>query len=135
MGRPDLSPLEADRIIRKGVTEYLQVASSFEAQRQYDREVPDFVDVPAEMIEMWADCFPDDPRQREFTAAFTSDEVQAVREFHATRLTVTGAIRKRQRATQDGRHGTLVEVQALPEWDELRVAAETALRHFRGGHG
>lgn len=122
--------MEADRVIREGVIEYLALASSFEAQRQYERDVQDFVDVPAEVIEMWADLFPDDPRERQFTTAFTSDEVQALGAFHATWLTVTAAMRRRCRTTSQGRLGSLVEVQEQPEWEELRSAAESALTRF-----
>lgn len=79
---------------------------------------------------MWADYFPDDPSERQFTTEFTSDEVQTVRQHHATWLTVTAALRKRSRATSEGGLGSLVEVQALSEWEALRSAAETALSRF-----
>lgn len=133
MAPPRLTAEEADRIIRKDVVEYLEVASSFEAQRKYERDVQDFVDVPAEVIEMWADSFPDDPRDRHFTNVFTDEEVQAVREFHATWLAVADASNKRNRAARGGRHGSLVEVRAQPEWEQLRAAAEKALRSFTPG--
>jgi hypothetical protein len=73
-----------------------------------------------------------DPRKRTFSAAFTEAEVQAIYAFHESWLAVTEVVRKRQRKSSEGRHGTLSEVQAQPEWDDLRVAAHTALQRFDG---
>lgn len=109
-----------ERNTRPHVIEYLELASSYEAQRRYEADVQDFVDVPREVIEIWADCFAIDPRKREFTGAYSHEEVRAIREFHATWDAVATAMLPRC--------GTLSEVQALPEWERLRSSAEVALR-------
>jgi hypothetical protein len=101
--------------IRNRVIEYLDLAASFEQQRQYERDVP-FVNVPYEVINSWEDNFPKDPRiDANLLAVYSPSEVKAIRHFHAVWVAAADAL--------PNDYPTLAEVRELPEWEQLRRAA------------
>lgn len=103
--------------IRNRVIEYLDLAASFDEQQQYERDVP-FVHVSYEVINMWEDNFPRDPRNADLLSVYSHDEVNAIREFHAVWDAVADAV------SDD--YPTLAHVQALPGWEQVRRAAVSA---------
>lgn len=108
--------------IRNRIIEYLDLAASYEAQMAYQKAVP-FVTVPYEVINQWDDCVTTDPRDvARHPGVFSLDEVRALCDFQAVLAVVTDAV-------PDDRP-SLVDVQALPQWDRLRRAASTARAVF-----
>jgi hypothetical protein len=108
--------------IRNRVIEYLDLARSYDAQRDYEQRVP-IANVPYEVINMWEDNFPRDPREHaNVLDVFSSDEIAAIRRFHEVWNAAAGAVPEN--------FPSLTEVQALPEWDHLRRAAESASEVF-----
>jgi hypothetical protein len=67
-----------DQRVRDQIIEYLELASSFDAQLEYERSAPDFVDVLAEIINPWQDWVPTDPRSGTLPGVFSLDEAAAV---------------------------------------------------------
>lgn len=106
--------------IRNRVIEYLELASSYEDQQRYEREVP-IAHVPYEVINQWGDNFPQGP-DAEFRRSdvFSRDEITAITRFHEVLEAVTSAV--------PDDFPTLEAVQAMPAWDRLRGAA--AATHF-----
>lgn len=103
--------------------EYLGLTASFVEQQQYERAVP-IAHIPYEVINQWGDNF---PRGLEWELArasvYSTDERSALRNFEAAWAIVS-------RAVPDD-YPTLAVVQAMPEWQTLRQAAETALAVFK----
>ncbi len=67
--------------VRNRIIEYLQTASSFKEQEDYQRSVP-HVHVPHEVIEQWADQV-SDPEDAFFRSpVFSDDERRAMSVFH-----------------------------------------------------
>lgn len=109
--------------VRNRVIEYLELASSFEDQLMYQRNVAHIgVNVASETINQWEDWIPVDPRTHEFSDVYTADEVRAVREYHV----VWNDVADRTPPVLP----CLEAVQELPAWDELRQAALAALGVF-----
>lgn len=107
--------------IRNRIIEYLRVASSFEEQREYQRNAP-IAHVPNEMINQWEDWVPVDPRGREQSDVYSNAEMAALGDFHAVWNDV---------ATRTPNPLPRIdETLALPEWEELRRAAASALAVF-----
>jgi hypothetical protein len=108
------------RRVRNRIIEYLELASSFDEQRAYQRRAR--VSVPPEVINQWEDLV-DDPRADWLRdPAFSEDERQGVADFHATWEEVSAR-------TPD----PLPELEVLfgtPEWQRLRLAAANALGIF-----
>jgi len=108
--------------IRNRVIEYLDLARSYEAQQDYEHRVP-IANVPYEVINMWEDNFPRDPREdANVLAVFSPDEVVAIRQFHEVWRAAADAVPQN--------FPSLTEVQALPEWDHLKRAADSASEVF-----
>lgn len=108
--------------VRNRIIEYLQLASSFEEQRKYERNAPAFVDIPGEVIEQWADWGAVDPQRGPISDVFTAEEVAAMKEYDRVWDDVADRL--------DWPVGGIAAAQQLPEWDELRRAATAALVPF-----
>lgn len=107
--------------VRNGIIEYLEVASSFEEQVQYQERVS-YVNVAKEMINSWED-WADESRQEWFSApVFSQVEQDAIRSFHETWNFVA-----------DNTSDPMPELDELigtKIWEQLRAAAESALSVF-----
>jgi hypothetical protein len=108
--------------IRNRVIEYLEMAAPYEDQREYERNVP-IANVPYEVINQWEDNFPQGlhhyASDRE---AYALEEFAALENFVVVWCSTTDAL--------PDDWPTLSQVQAMPEWDELRQAAASALAVF-----
>jgi hypothetical protein len=106
--------------IRNRIIEYLELASSFENQRQYQSVAP--VNVANEIINRWEDCVRE-PRDSGFAApVFSAAEQEAVAQFHNIWIAVAAN-------TPD----SLPDLESLfttAEWQRLRAAALLALHVF-----
>ena len=111
------SPRVVSQRIRNRIIENLELAGSFEAQLEYERNVP-FVNVPYEVINQWEDWVHRDPR----LGVQLSDEVDAMATYRRVWSVVADAV--------PDDYPSLADVQALPAWDQLRVAANVALGVF-----
>lgn len=105
--------------VRNRIIEYLELASSFESQREYQEVAP--VHVPHEVVNQWEDWVrsPDDPLGE---PVFSSAERAAVRAFHRVWQSVADSTPRR-----------LPDLEVLfgsPEWQLLRQAAADALAIF-----
>lgn len=104
---------------RNRVMEYLAFAASFEDQRKYEAVAP-MAHIPYEVINQWEDHF---PRGLEWDLAcpreFTRQEVEALQRFEGVWRTTSDAV------PYD--YSSLYDVQALPKWLQLQMAASTAL--------
>jgi hypothetical protein len=108
--------------IRNRVIEYLDLAASFDEQRKYAQQVPS-VNVPNEVINMWEDNFPRDPRSdSNVLALYSSHEVGAIRRFHQVCEAVA------EQVPDDW--PTLEEAQGMSEWGRLREEAAAARQVF-----
>lgn len=123
VGDPDKpSRRVVEQRVRNRIIEYLELASSFEAQQVYERDVP-IVHVPYEVINQWKDWVHKDPREdRDLSDVYDGAEVEAMCQFHAAWDDAVSAV------SED--FPLLSEVQALPEWYRLREAAASALSVF-----
>lgn len=117
------SPRLVEQRIRNRIIEYLELASSFEAQIEYQSVAP-IASVPHEVIEQWADWKPVDQSRwpGRLTDPYSGDEIAAMQAFHAE---WEWAIKHTPNPLPE-----LSETQQLPEWQRLREAAETALQPF-----
>lgn len=108
--------------IRNRIIEYLEIASSAEKQREYERRVP-IAQVPNEMINMWADVV--DPGNLDWYSepVFSDEENHAVRSFHDVWSDVADA-------TPDPMPHTIEALLGTPTWNRLMVAASEALQVF-----
>ena len=70
------------RRVRNGIIEYLELASSFDEQRAYQRTAQ--VSVPVEVINQWEDWVHHAKAAWLGDASFSHDERQAVVDFHST---------------------------------------------------
>jgi hypothetical protein len=113
--------------VRNGIISYLELASSPDAQRAYERRVP-LAQVPAELILMWEDLgLPTDSDwygEPEFSLA----EQAAIREFHQVWHAVSDEAPDPMPPTVEALIGTAV-------WQHLIEGARKALLVFskRGG--
>ena len=108
--------------IRNRVREYFEVASSYEAQRQYERDAP-IAHVPYEVINQWDDWVKHDPREDSHQLeVYSPDEVEALCDYQAALDVACHAV--------SDNYPPLDEVQSLPEWHQLRQAAGAALAVF-----
>ena len=105
---------------RNRIIEYLELASSFERQREYEANVP-IAYVPSEVICQWEDCVDEGRFEWCGPPVFSRAEIEAMKKFHATWDLVADHVSGRPR---------LEEVQTLPEWVQLRDAAAEALSVF-----
>jgi len=107
--------------VRNRLIEYLAVAGSFEQQREYQARVP-AVSVPNEIINQWEDWTPGANLLGFGPPVFTSDELAALKAFGITWERVVRGTPKQL--------PSLEETLTLPQWEELRAAAEAALNVF-----
>jgi hypothetical protein len=108
--------------VRNRIIEYLELASSFEAQQEYERDVP-IEPVPYEVINQWEDWVHTDPREdRDLSDIYDEAEVQAMCQFQVAWDDAASAV--------PNNYPSLSEVQALPESDRLRESAGFALSVF-----
>ncbi|MBL8678639.1 MAG: hypothetical protein JNK05_05715 [Myxococcales bacterium] len=103
--------------IRNRIIEYLSLAASFEAQRRYQELAP--VCVPNEVINRWEDYTRDPTRETFEPSVFTPDEADALVEYHRVWHVAADAL--------DDGFPDLEETLQLPEWEQLRDAAQRAL--------
>lgn len=67
--------------VHNRIIEYLELASSFEAQRQYERNVP-IAHVPYEVINQWDDQVWTDPRENPYNLdIYDEAEVEALARY------------------------------------------------------
>lgn len=78
--------------------------------------------VPYEVIEQWADWVPHLDLYLADSGAYSSAEVEEIRRFQVVWEATTKAV--------PDDYPTLAHVQAMPAWEELRQAAESALAVF-----
>jgi hypothetical protein len=123
VGDPDRpSRRVVEQRVRNRIIEYLELASSFEAQQDYERDVP-IEHIPYEVISQWEDWVHKDPREdRDLSDVYDEAEVEAMCQFHAAWEDAASAV--------PDKYPPLSEVQALPEWDRLRHEAGSALSVF-----
>ncbi len=108
--------------VRNRIIEYLELVSSFEAQQEYQRNAP-IAHVPNELINQWEDWVHTDPRTvDQHPGAYSVDEIAAMKRFHAAWETAANAT--------PNPLPPIDQVQRLPEWTNLRRAAEHALSVF-----
>jgi hypothetical protein len=84
VGDPDKpSRRVVEQRVRNRIIEYLEVASSLEAQQEYERDVP-IAYIPYEVINQWDDWVHKDPREdRDLSDVYDAAEVEAMGQFHA----------------------------------------------------
>ena len=118
-GNMSTTPIVVLQRIRNRIIEYLELASSFDAQTRYHAAAPG-VRVPNEVLNQWEDWADGDWLQYE--PAFTPDEIGAMRRF--------------QRVWEDVCNATpsdlpdLDELLPTPSWRQLAAGAEQALAVF-----
>jgi len=106
--------------VRNNIIDYLELASSFDEQREYQDRV-DWVSVPTEVINQWQDSVGDHPKSYEWdTSVFTGEELEALTTFHQVWDRVAEAL--------PDPLPPLAEVQKLEAWTDLKQAAEECLR-------
>jgi hypothetical protein len=119
---PEPSPRLVAQRVRNRIIEYLELASSFEAQQRYREQAP-IAHVPNEVINQWEDWVPTPPQNAEWdNLVYSADELEAIYAFHSTWDRVSAALPNELQ--------TLEQVQSLVEWAELRDAATAASAVF-----
>lgn len=109
--------------MRNRIIEYLDLAASYEQQAEYEATAPPFVNVPDEVINQWGDWVPIDPRtDAKHLSVFSAEEVRAMCEFQGVFDAVVRALPKDL--------PTIRDMQALPAWNHLRIAASKASEVF-----
>ncbi|WMW80594.1 VOC family protein [Undibacterium cyanobacteriorum] len=118
-------PRPSERIllqrVRNQLIDYLEVASSFRAQREYQEQAPQ-VQVSLEIVEQWADWVGPDWEQQFTAPVFSEAERQAIAQYQLR----WDALRKCLPETMP----PLSEIQKNPVWEELRFAASAAYACF-----
>ena len=108
--------------VRNRIIEYLEVASSFDEQRKYQKAVP-FVSVPSEMINQFEDSVPNKGVLDDFELpVYSTVEQAALRQFYKTWGDVA--------QNTPNPLPPLEETLKLTKWKELREAAEETLVVF-----
>jgi hypothetical protein len=117
----EVPPQVIQQRIRNRIIEYLALAASFDQQRTYQAAVP-AISVPNEVLNQWEDWASDEGRDGFDAPVFTADELAAVASFAVTWTKIVKATPLCL--------PSLAETQALPEWEQLRDAAEAAREVF-----
>lgn len=118
----DIVPVRlVEQRVRNRLIEYLTLASSFEEQREYQAAVP-AISVPNEVINQWEDWASEQSLAGFGPPVFTSDECVA--------LTAFGRIWEQVACETPAELPSLEETLRLPEWEQLRAAAEAAVKVF-----
>lgn len=108
--------------VRNRIIEYLDLASSFDDQLEYQRSAP-IAYVPNEVINQWEDWVHTDPRTvDQHPDVYSTNEITAMRRFHAVWEMTADSVPNPLPAIR--------QTQLLPEWNNLRRAAEHALSVF-----
>lgn len=120
---PRPSPLPVEQRIRNRIIAYLQMASSFDAQRDFDRDTIAYI--PNEMIELWADWNPVDESRwpGRLAAPYSAEEIAAMRAFHEKWEWVI--------AHTPNPLPELTEVQQLPAWERLPATSAAGVGNRR----
>jgi hypothetical protein len=108
--------------VRNGIIWYLETASSFEDQLQYQTAVP-FVNVPNEMFNQWGDWVREDDPQWYCEPVFSPDEQAAMWQYNAVLNDVLNEVLETW--------PKLSELITTAHWERLRAAAEKTLEVFR----
>lgn len=108
--------------VRNGIMDYLELASSADNQRAYERRVP-IAQVPNELINQWEDWVREDDLGWYGAPVFSRDENEAIRAFHKVWQTVA-------EATPEPMPHTIEALIGTPIWVCLMDAARTALVIF-----
>lgn len=111
---------------RNNIIDYLEIASSAEAQRKYERDLakpgaPGIV--PSEMIEMWNDLVHAEEFDWYSEPVFSTDETTAMKAFHQI-------WNKAADDTPDPMPHTVESLIGTEPWDRLIKAAQNALNVF-----
>jgi len=121
MEEDDVSDQVVCQRVRNRIIGYLELASSFEEQLDYQRVAP--IWVPNEVINQWGDWVRDPADPWYGPPVFSLEERAAIASFDATLNEVC-----------DGTPRALPPIEDLvlhPTWERLRAAAEAALHVFR----
>jgi len=108
--------------VRNNIMDYLELACSASAQRDYERRVP-IAHVPNEMIAQWEDCVPDQDFEWYSEPEFSADEQAAIERFTQVWESVADETPDPMPDTVESLFGTRV-------WQRLMDAARDALNVF-----
>ena len=111
-----ISRILLDQRIRNRIIEYLEIASSYEEQLQYEANVPN------EMINKWSDQV-DLDREGYRGPVYSIEEKAAIIRFNDIWNEVIKETPKKM--------PLLVKLLGSPPWEKLRIGAEQALEVFR----
>ena len=108
---------DISKSIRELVLQTLTLIATKEEQEKYQQRMP-AIDVPAELFDQGGDCyFPEDFR---FQAGFTSEELEALVQFHEVFEVVSDSMPRELPSLEE-----FLETSA---WDRLSAAARSTLR-------
>jgi hypothetical protein len=107
--------------VRNRLIEYLEVASSFEAQRAFQAQSPE-LDVPNEIIQQWSDWVSPNWRSELIAPVFSEDELTAITQFQMIWLAISQDLVQPLPA--------LDILQHSPLWEKLRLCAQQTLSIF-----
>src|SRR5580658_7880249 len=117
-----ISLILLDQRNRNRIIEYLELASSYDEQQEFETNVP-IVHVPNEVVNMWEDSV-DSARIGDFTEPVYSPQEQiAIKQFHAVWDGVASDTPERL--------PPLSKLIGTEPWERLRIAAAHALAVFR----
>jgi len=116
-----ITPILLNQRIRNGVMWYLEAASSFERQLQYQAAVP-LVNVPNEMFNQWGDWIREDIPETYCEPVFSPDEQAAIWKYNAILDDVLDEVPETW--------PKLSELIKTKHWAYLRAAAESTLEVF-----
>ena len=109
--------------LRNRVMDDLELAASYDKQRQYQEAVP-YINVPTEMVCMWGNDHVAEGWQSWFVLpVFTPDELEAIARFDVVMESVSGLY--------PGIMPSLAELIGTEAWERLRLTAEESLKVFQ----
>lgn len=115
----DVSPMVVTQRVRNRIIEYLELASSFDKQLDYQTKAV-FVSVPSEMINQWEDWVRSNRPDWYVEPVFSIPEQAAIWKFQAIWSSVA-----------DDMHSLeLSDLVKTEPWERLRSGAEQALKVF-----
>lgn len=118
----DPSERVVEQRVRNQIVEYLELASSFAAQVEYERAAP-IAHVPYEVINQWEDWLPQGlPTVNNYPGVWTNEEIEALNRFHVVWHETADAV--------PDDYPSLHAVQGMPAWKRLRSEADAALAVF-----
>jgi hypothetical protein len=116
-----ISPILLDQRIRNGIIEYLEIASSYEEQLEYEANVP-IANIPNEMINQWEDWVHGNLRENYREPVYSLDEQAAIAGFQVIWSEVADETPKQM--------PPLKALLGTPAWEKLRLGAQQALEVF-----